>query len=93
MVSKIKIGNRIFNILNTHLDAFDNSELSRLKQLNIIINQLSKINHNENIILAGDFNSLKLKDYTQDYFNYLLQPPKYIPPLKNIKVIDTIEKY
>lgn len=93
LVSKIKIGNRIFNILNTHLDAFDNSELSRLKQLNVIINEIKKINQNENMILAGDFNSLKLKDYTQDYFNYLLQQPKYIPPLKNIKVIDTIEQY
>ena len=99
LVSKIKIGNRIFNILNTHLDAFDNSELSRLKQLNVIINeikqikQINQINQNEYMVLSGDFNSLKLTDYTKEYFNFLLEQPKYIPPLKNIKVIDTIEKY
>jgi len=93
IVIKVQIGNRIINILNTHLDAFDNSELTRIKQLDVILKEINKINKKEYIILCGDFNSLKLSDYSKEYFNFLLQEPKYIPPPNNMKVIKTINKY
>lgn len=46
------------NILVTHLDVFDETEETRLKQMQIIFNEID-----ETYILLGDLNSLRKKDY------------------------------
>ena len=55
--------------IGTHLDVYDNSGLTREKQINMI---LSKVDKNEKVIIAGDFNSLRSQDYSVIQLNRIV---------------------
>ena len=89
LVTTIQIRNKKINIFNTHLDVYDNSERLRLKQIKIVLNEIDSYPSSFNI-LAGDLNSLKIEDYTIDYYNEIKKKPQYLP--KKYLVIPLLEK-
>lgn len=61
-----------FNVVVTHLDVYDESEETRLNQIQTIIGELSKLPNLETIMM-GDFNSLRRNDYTNDHWNAIMK--------------------
>lgn len=60
---KIKISNdKIISVYGTHLDVYDNSEKRRFEEIKELI-EVSQKDNNENIMILGDFNSVRMKDY------------------------------
>ena len=55
-----------FHLLVTHLDAFDNTEQTRLLQIKQILNYMKEKNIQESSLLLGDLNSLLQSDYTEE---------------------------
>lgn len=62
----IKIDDNLLNVLVTHLDVWDETESTRLKQMELIFEKID-----ESYLLLGDFNSLRKKDYTKTEWNDL----------------------
>ena len=58
-------------IYNIHLDPFDKSGNTRKKQINYILTKIKKISNFKRSILLGDFNTLNLKDYSDDKLDYM----------------------
>jgi endonuclease/exonuclease/phosphatase family metal-dependent hydrolase len=58
------------NVIVTHLDVYDETEQTRLDQINTIIKELGKHNDLQTIIM-GDFNSLRRLDYSDEEWNKL----------------------
>lgn len=71
-----------FHLFGTHLDVWDNTELSRINQLNLIINEINKI-QNPNIILLGDLNLLYKNQINNSDWNYILEHDK----LRNVETL------
>lgn len=84
----IQVNNKNINILLAHLDVWDESEETRLKQIKQILSDIDS-----SYLLLGDFNSLRLKDYSKIEWDVL----KNDSELRNItiqhKVTDLIEKH
>ena len=90
--------------IGTHLDVFDETGETRKKQIKIILNDINNddnININNNgIIICGDFNSLRQKDYTVTEWDELVYIDKdrnvntvmdVIPIIENDDFIDSFE--
>ena len=71
-----------FHLFGTHLDVWDNTEISRINQLNLIINEINKI-QNPNIILLGDLNLLYKNQINNSDWNYILEHDK----LRNVETL------
>ena len=90
----LEINGKKIHVFNTHLDVFDTTEITRFKQIKLVLSEIKKINLLDLILLMGDFNSIYKNDYTEQYFNeILMKDPKHIPPDENILVIKEIVKY
>ena len=62
-----EINNKKFNIVNVHLDVFDETEITRSTQITEILKYCD-----DDTILLGDFNSLRKDDYSKlEYKNIL----------------------
>ena len=70
IIAKLQIHEPII-IAVTHLDVYDETEQTRLNQIISITNELNKHN-NFQIILMGDFNSLRQKDYSSQEWNKIV---------------------
>jgi len=55
------------DIIGTHLDVFDSTEKTRIKQVQQILNMIT----NKNTIIAGDFNAIKENDYTKNEMEWI----------------------
>lgn len=62
--------NNIVKVCVTHLDVYDETELTRLDQIKAIENELKKF-PDISIVIMGDFNSLRAKDYTEIEWNQI----------------------
>lgn len=66
--------------IGTHLDVFDESGATRIKQMNILVNWLKnkygKDYDKQKIIIFGDMNSLKRNDYTLEQWKYIVNVDK-----------------
>jgi endonuclease/exonuclease/phosphatase family metal-dependent hydrolase len=58
-------------IYNVHLDPYDKTGKTREKQINYILKKINKISNFKRSILLGDFNTLNLKDYTNEKIEYM----------------------
>ncbi len=60
-------------VIGTHLDVFDDTGKTRIKQIIKIINELEiSENHNKSCIISGDLNSLRKTDYNDLEWNNLV---------------------
>lgn len=71
ILSTIDIGTKI-NVIVTHLDVYDETEETRLKQIKTILIELNKIEQFPTIIM-GDFNSLRRSDYSDEKWNEIFE--------------------
>lgn len=79
----INVNNKNIDIVTTHLDVFDESEEIRLKQITEIIDK-----YGNEIILLGDFNSLQKCDYTEEYWNKIINDDKKRNVISQTRVSD-----
>lgn len=63
------IGKKKFQIMGCHLDVEDNSEMSRCKQMDIILDNVKY----KNVIILGDLNSLRKADYNKQEWKKIEQ--------------------
>lgn len=63
-------GNRI-SIYNTHLDVFDKTGVTRVKEITELLNAI-KLDNTENLLIAADFNNVRQKDYNYKINNNLV---------------------
>ena len=63
------IGAKKFQILGCHLDVEDQSEMSRCKQMDIILENVAY----KNVIILGDLNSLRKADYNKQEWKKIEQ--------------------
>ncbi len=82
----IKINNKDIDIVTTHLDVFDETEETRLKQIQEIIDK-----YGNDIILLGDFNSLQKRDYSEDYWDKITNDDKIRSVISQTKVTDYLK--
>jgi len=72
LICKIQLSeDEIINIVLTHLDVHDETEITRLEQ----IKQILSVMPSKSIII-GDFNSLRKKDYVADRWNQIVSNNK-----------------
>ena len=73
--ANIKLANnKELTIVGTHLDVYDETEQVRVRQIKDILKHI-EIN-NKNVILTGDFNSMRRKDYSDVEWNTIVQQEK-----------------
>jgi endonuclease/exonuclease/phosphatase family metal-dependent hydrolase len=72
-----------FVVIGTHLDVFDETGETRVKQIKKIINTIDKSNFN---IICGDFNSLRKKDYTVKQWHHINNTDKE----RGVKTIEDV---
>ncbi len=73
----VKYNNSIINIINVHLDVWDETENTRVEQVKELI-KYSK-NLSGSTIICGDFNALWRDDYTDDEWEWISKNNKDIP--------------
>jgi endonuclease/exonuclease/phosphatase family metal-dependent hydrolase len=61
----IEYQNTTISIYNINLNFWDNTEISRLEQINKLLDTL-KMDKSPNILIGGDFNALKKSDYLKE---------------------------
>lgn len=83
LVAKLK--NTDLSIVGTHLDVFDESGETRKEQINFLLEHLKseKIN---NVVIAGDFNTLRKNDYSDPEWKYITECDK----LRNVTTKEDI---
>jgi hypothetical protein len=77
-------------IYNIHLDPYDKTGKTREKQISYILKKIKKISNFKRSILLGDFNTLNLKDYSQEKIEYM---NKYEPEFLSNNNFGDIPKY
>jgi len=79
-----------FVVCNLHLDVFDGSGLTRMKEIKQVLNHLDTFSKDKPTILMGDFNSLKIDDYTEAEMGWLSKNNKGYP--LDFQVTELLEK-
>lgn len=86
----INVNDNNLNIILTHLDVYDETEKTRLNQMNLIMKTIQKFKF-DNCIIMGDFNSLRKSDYSLNEWNEIVN----LDSLRNVQtktlLIDYIE--
>jgi endonuclease/exonuclease/phosphatase family metal-dependent hydrolase len=77
-------------IFNIHLDPYDKTGNIRKKQIIYILNIINKMSNFKRSILLGDFNTLNLKDYSNEKLDYMY---KYEPEFLSYNDFGDIPKY
>jgi endonuclease/exonuclease/phosphatase family metal-dependent hydrolase len=80
------INNKKIKIVTTHLDLYDETEEVRLKQIKQIIEE-----YGTDVILVGDFNSLQRSDYSNEYWNDIVNDDKKRDVTSQTKVTDYLD--
>ena len=75
-------------LILTHLDAFDETEDTRLKQITKIISEIDS-----EYLIMGDFNSLRIKDYNNTKWNKIIDANKVRNVITQTKVTEYIESH
>jgi len=96
----IEYNNYILSLYNVHLDVWDQSGKCRLEQIKKILKLIDK-DTTQNIIVSGDFNSIKESDYSKNeknalkefYSTYTKNPFKELQFLINKGFIDVAEEF
>jgi endonuclease/exonuclease/phosphatase family metal-dependent hydrolase len=81
------IGTKKFQIMGCHLDVEDESEISRCKQMDII---LSRVDY-KNVIILGDLNSLRKDDYDEEEWYRIRMVDKRRNVVPKTLLIDKLE--
>lgn len=68
----VNIGTKRFQIVGCHLDVYDETEVSRCKQMEIILKHIQL----DNSIILGDLNALRKDDYTYTQWEKIKQIDK-----------------
>lgn len=94
MIAEIEFNNQKICIVGTHLDVYDNSGETRVKQINIILKKIidRKIGDDGKIIIVGDFNCLRADDYTEEEISHILRADlkRGIKDTSNKDMIDAV---
>jgi endonuclease/exonuclease/phosphatase family metal-dependent hydrolase len=77
-----------FQIIGTHLDVYDNTEITRCTQMDIIMKHINSAN----AIILGDLNSLRIEDYSPKEWNEILQIDKNRGIVTKTDLVKKIEK-
>jgi endonuclease/exonuclease/phosphatase family metal-dependent hydrolase len=64
--------NQILSVYGTHLDVYNEKELIRFAQITELLDTIRHDNC-DNILIAGDFNSIRCEDYTSEQFELIIQ--------------------
>lgn len=91
IVSIVDVGFPI-NLVVTHLDVYDESEQTRLDQIQSIINELQKSTIQQTIIM-GDFNCLRRNDYSPEDWNRITSHDLKRNVISKTLVTDYIEQH
>jgi len=80
------------NIFATHLDVFDDTENTRVQQLEQIFKLMKQTNNSDhNTMLVGDMNALRKKDYPNQLWELFKEHDKKRGVITQSKAIDFIE--
>ena len=86
-----KKNNKIINIVLTHLDIYDETEQTRYKQIKQILHEIKHLDH-KNDIIFGDFNSLRMDDYTETEWANIIDTDKQRGVTTQTIVTELIER-
>lgn len=78
----------VIQLVVTHLDVFDETEETRLNQIKKIINNIDDMQ----TIIMGDFNSLRLKDYSEEEWHNIVMHDKKRDVIPMTKVTDCLKE-
>jgi len=79
-------------LIGVHLDVYDNTEETRLKEMRQLLNLTSKLGINSSHAILGDFNSLRRLDYSDARWEFFLKHDQLRNVTTKSGVIDLIEK-
>lgn len=74
--SAIYIKYKSFHIYCLHLDVYDKFGKERMKELEILFNDINKLPKDEPIIVCGDFNSIRKRDYPNKEWDVIVAADK-----------------
>ena len=58
-------------VIGTHLDIYDETEQVRMRQVQQILKYVETDLSGSNVVITGDFNSLRRSDYTDEEWNFI----------------------